>query len=75
MIGTIRDYLTQRYEVVETFERPRRDGTMATILVWQACCAHCGEPFQFTAPAASKKFEPNRRCQKHKRPGVRVKVT
>lgn len=73
MIGTIRVYKGQFYQVVTTSNRVRRDGTMATILHWQSPCAECGEPFLLTTPAASSKFEPNRRCQKHKRPGQRVK--
>lgn len=72
MIGTERDFRGQRYQVVQTFERPRRNGTLATILVWQSGCHECGEPFTFSTPAASPKFEPNRRCAKHKRPGHRV---
>lgn len=72
MIGETRTYLGQRYEIVDAFERDRRDGSVATILHWQSHCAECGEPFGFTTPAASAKFQPNRRCQKHKRPGCRV---
>lgn len=68
-----RTYRGQRYAVTGTFQRERRDGTLATILEWTSQCADCGEPFTITTPAASAKFEPNRRCQKHKRPGHRVK--
>lgn len=75
MIGAIRTEKGQRYEVVDTFGRPRRDGTVATILVWQSSCAQCREAFQFTTPASSSKFQPNRRCAKHKRPGHRVRVS
>ncbi|RYE39506.1 MAG: hypothetical protein EOP21_10610 [Hyphomicrobiales bacterium] len=75
MIGTVRLHKGQRFEVVMTSERPRRDGTIASILHWEAPCAQCGDPFQFTTPASSSKFEPNRRCQKHKRPGHRVPVS
>ena len=72
-VGTVRDYQGQPYIVASQFERTRRDGTVATILVWQSPCATCGEPFTMTAPAAATNFQPNRRCQKHKRPGQRVK--
>ena len=73
MIGTVRDYKGQPYTATHQFERTRRDGTVATIIVWQSPCAACGEPFTMTAPAAAQKFQPNRRCQKHKRPGPRAK--
>jgi hypothetical protein len=73
MIGTTRTEKGQRYDVVDTTQRDRKDGTVATILHWQSACAECGAPFRFTTPAASAKFQPNRRCAKHKRPGQRVK--
>lgn len=69
----MRDYLGQRYTVVGSSTRMRRDGTEATILTWQSQCADCGGDFTFTTPAASSKFQPNRRCPKHKRPGQRVR--
>jgi hypothetical protein len=68
-----RVYRGQRYVVAGWFKRARRDGTEATILRWQSACAECGEPFIVTTPVASSKFEPSRRCQKHKRPGKRVR--
>lgn len=68
-----RTYRGQLYAMTGSFQRERRDGTLATILEWTSPCADCGEPFTITTPAASAKFEPNRRCQKHKRPGQRVK--
>lgn len=70
---TQRTYRGQAYTVTGSFERERRDGTLATILQWTSHCPECGEPFTITTPAASAKFQPNRRCQKHKRPGHRVK--
>ena len=73
--GTIRENYGQPYTVTDQFRRTRRDGSIATILVWESPCATCGEPFTFSTPAAAKKFQPNRRCQKHKRPGQRVKGT
>ena len=75
MIGTTRDFRGQHYTVTREFDRKRVNGTIATILEWTSPCATCGEPFTMTAPAAAQKFQPNRRCQKHKRPGQRVKGT
>lgn len=73
MIGTIRIHDGQRYWVANSFMRDRADGTKAVILVWASRCAACGEHFEFTTPAAATKWQPNRRCDKHKRPGQRVK--
>ena len=70
---TDQTYMGQLYTVTASFKRERRDGTLATILQWTSPCAECGAPFTFTTPALSAKFEPNRRCQKHKRPGHRVR--
>ena len=74
-IGTICDFHGQCYTVTSKFNRTRRDGSEAVILVWEAPCATCGKPFTITTPAAAQKFQPKRRCQKHKRPGQRVKGT
>lgn len=51
-----------------------RDGRETTLVIWGSICAHCKARFTFTAPALAKKFQPNRRCQKCKRPGARVKI-
>lgn len=68
-----RTYRGQVYIPIGKRTRERRDGTMAELIVWQSGCAECGAPFEFTTPAKSSKFEPNRRCQKHKRPGQKVR--
>jgi len=73
MMGTIRDHRGQRYWVADTFMRARKDGTQAVILIWASHCADCGEEFRCSTPAAAAKWQPNRRCAKHKRPGVRVR--
>lgn len=73
MVGETRLHDGQTYVAIDSFERDRKDGTVAVILKWQSACVQCGELFVFTAPAAAAKFNPNRRCQKHKRPGFRVK--
>ncbi len=75
MNSLIRSHHGQIYTVIGEFKRDRRDGSKATILTWVSNCATCGEPFTITTPKASAKFEPNRRCQKHKRPGQRAKVS
>lgn len=73
MMGTIREYMGQRYWVADTFMHARKNGSLAVVLVWASHCAECGEEFRCSTPAAAKKWQPNRRCQKHKRPGCRVK--
>lgn len=71
--GTVRAYKGQTYTLTGSFQRKRRDGTIATILQWTSPCADCGAPFTITIPARASRFQPNRRCQRHKRPGQRVK--
>ncbi len=72
-VGDTRSHRGQFYTAIESFERTNARGGTSIILRWLSCCAQCGEVFYITTPAASSKFEPNRRCQKHKRPGARVR--
>jgi hypothetical protein len=68
----IKSYKGQLYELTRTEPYTRRDGTETHLAVWRLHCADCGEPLELQTPCKSSKFEPNRRCQKHKRPGRRV---
>ena len=63
----------QRYELVGTIPHTRKDSTETQLLRWVSNCAQCGEAFFVATPANAAKFEPNRRCQKHKRPGQQVR--
>lgn len=71
-IGAIRTYLGQRYQLVGLRAHCRADGSMTTLAEWNSRCAECGAPFQIRVPARASKFQPNRRCQRHKRPGHKV---
>jgi hypothetical protein len=73
MTSIVKEYHGQRYVQIGEFKRERRDGTFATIIRWESHCAQCGAPFEISTSATSSKWQPNRRCQTHKRPGVRVK--
>ena len=70
----VRSFHGQTYRLIGSFARERRDGTEATILTWESRCAECGDSFAITTPARATKFQPNRRCQRCKRPGQRVKT-
>jgi len=69
----LKTYRGQEYEMIGTEPYIRRDGTETLLVVWRSHCATCGKPFELRTPKESSKFDPNRRCQKHKRPGVRVR--
>lgn len=69
---TERTYRGQRYVIVGSIPYTRRDGTRTTLTRWRSWCPRCGDPFEFSMPTTATKFEPNRRCQKHKRPGSHV---
>ena len=73
MTQIAKEYDGQRYVKVGEFNRDRADGSVATIIRWQSNCAQCGSSFEITTPAKSSKWQPSRRCQKHKRPGVKVR--
>jgi len=51
----------------------RADGSEIEMIVWQIECAECGEPFECMTPQEFERFYPNRRCEKHHRPGVRAR--
>lgn len=63
----------QTYLAGQEREHRRRDGQTTTLVEWRSNCADCGRPFTFWTTMPSTHFWPNRRCEIHKRPGVRVK--
>jgi len=63
----------QKYDFVRSEPYTRLDGSETTLLVWQSDCPVCGALFEIRTPTNARKFQPNRRCSKHKRPGLRVK--
>lgn len=70
MMGAVREHKGQRYTCTASVPFTRRDGTVSAVLTWQSACADCGEAFAFRAGAT--KWEPNRRCKLHRKPGQRV---
>lgn len=69
----IHTYKGQVYFFDDTEPYTRVDGTQTRLHVWISHCAHCGGQFELRTPATCSTFSPNRRCQKHKRPGCRVR--
>ena len=69
-------YVTYKGQTYARFSEKsyiRRDGTQTTLIVWRTRCAECGEPMTVMTPSGARNFSPNRRCEIHKKPGVRVK--
>ena len=62
----------QSYHLVKSEPYTRLDGGKTTLSVWQSNCPVCGDLFEIRTPAKASKFQPNRRCAEHKRPGYRV---
>jgi hypothetical protein len=62
----------QRYHLVRSEPYTRLDGGKTTLFVWESNCPLCGALFEVRTPAKASKFQPNRRCSKHKRAGHRV---
>jgi hypothetical protein len=62
----------QSYHLVKSEPYTRLDGGKTTLSVWQSNCPVCSALFEIRTPAKASKFQPNRRCTKHKRPGSRV---
>lgn len=70
-MNEIRNYKGQDYKLVETLPYVRvSDGTETELAIWESSCAKCGEPFRFARPTEASEFHPNRRCRKHRRPGI-----
>jgi hypothetical protein len=63
----------QRYVFVGIVPHTRRDGTRTTLLRWRSACPQCDAPFECSTPSEATRFNPNRRCDEHKRPGQRVR--
>ena len=66
-------YKGQLYELARTEPHTRRDGTTTILTVWRSQCPTCVEPFETRTPSRARKFQPGRRCQRHKRPGAGVR--
>lgn len=71
--GKVREYDGQRFECVRIEPYIRRDGVMSSVAVWRSKCAACRTSFDFRSPLRVARFQPNRRCVRHRRPGQRVR--
>lgn len=65
----------QTYRVVNFQPYIKYDGSQIELACFVSCCADCGQAYEFKLPQGAMKFEPKRRCDKHKKPGVKVKTT
>ena len=52
----------------------RTDSSETEQLVWECPCPICSDTFEVRTPSRARTFEPSGRCQKRKRPGMRVKA-
>lgn len=50
----------------------RRDGSETHLVRIVSRCAECSAEFEFRVPQGASEFSPRRRCDKHKKSGVRV---
>ncbi|GAC1550099.1 MAG: hypothetical protein NVS2B5_05730 [Beijerinckiaceae bacterium] len=69
----VRMYDNDIYRCVGLQPYTRRDGSQTNLVIWETECPRCGEPFTCLTPIDSSKFQPNRRCIRHRRPGQRVR--
>ena len=70
LIGEAFMHQGQRYELIESQEHVRRDGSPTRIFTWQSHCPDCGKPFVIKSGMAIHHL--NRRCDTHKKPGKPV---
>jgi hypothetical protein len=71
--GQILEYDGQRFECVGFQPYVRADASRARLAVMLTECPNCGAPFTIMIPVHAAQFYPRRRCDKHKRPGAKVK--
>jgi hypothetical protein len=62
----------QSYECVAIKPTTRKDGTPSSFAVLRSKCVECEADFTCTSALRGAVFQPNRRCGKHKMPGVRA---
>ena len=60
----------QRFVVVGSMLHRREDGERVPLIRWRSHCPTCGEVFECATSLKAK--YPNRRCEKHHRPGLAV---
>lgn len=66
-------YNGQLYVAIATRPHTCLDGRETILAIWESACADCGAAFTTTTPLHASRFEPSRRCQRHKRPGQPVR--
>lgn len=71
-IGDTRTSNGQEYRLIGFQPYTRANGSETELALWEGHCAQCGAPFLIRLALSFAKFQPNRRCAKHKSPGKRV---
>jgi len=69
--GTILKLQDQKYLMVGSRLYDKSDGTRVPLLIWETRCPECDVVFE--CQTRLKEAWPNRRCPKHRRPGLAVK--
>jgi hypothetical protein len=66
-------YRGQLYRRIAVYPYIRADGNVRQLATRESQCPVCGEHFTIQTTARVRKLrQPNRRCDRHKRPGSRV---
>ena len=74
MIGDVIESAGQEYQFTGLRQHEKANGEWTAVLVFRSWCAECGAEFECTATQRSlEKGALSRRCNEHKRPGVRVR--
>ena len=69
----IRHHRGQRYELLGLVPHVTRNGRTMQLWRWRSRCTTCREAFDFLSPSRAFPRWPNRRCSRHRRPGLRVR--
>ncbi|MFA1622828.1 hypothetical protein ACDY96_08320 [Rhizobium mongolense] len=74
-VGTHVEFNSQAYVcfAIQPFER-RNNGRVTEIARWASACPECGAMFEITTTVRRGIVSPNRRCERHRKPGIKVRM-
>ncbi len=72
-VGMRSSFNEQEYRCIGVTAHERANGRMTELAIWESRCPECGDPFTFQTSVTRGIVSPNRRCARHRKPGIKVK--
>ncbi|MFA1626064.1 hypothetical protein ACDY96_25920 [Rhizobium mongolense] len=73
-IGAIATFNGQTYTCVGVTAHERANRRVTELAIWESRCPECGEAFTFQTSVTRGIVSPNRRCARHRKPGIKVRM-